>query len=370
MCFLCVIDYDDWYNEIPDSPNSNSHQIEENVEQLVKEIAIHRNNVLKDMIMEFKDEAILSKCLEIAFIDDRGKLEAGRGSGIKREALSIFWREFSNALSTGATEKVPAIRHDYQKSEWQSIARILVAGFTKIGYFPIALSRAFIASCLFPEESLPTEWLLESFHQYVSKDESESLKRCLTNECPDPSTDEDVLDVLSSYKCYRMVTKDNMQKILEELAHQELIQRPKYVANAWFPIAKQLKHYKEFRNVDSLVELYEAKKPTPKKVCKLFSANPTTECQRECLDHLKRFVKSLDDNLLRAFLQFVTGSNILAVDSIEVAFSTEDGAARRPVAHTCAPLLVIPSTYQSYNELSEEFSNIFRLSAAWSFSIV
>ena len=97
--------------------------------------------------------------------------QEGRGSGIKREALSIFWREFFNSLGIGASEEVPAIHHDYQKNEWQSIARILVSGFTKIGYFLIALSRAFIASCLFPEELLPTEWLLESFHQYVSKDE-------------------------------------------------------------------------------------------------------------------------------------------------------------------------------------------------------
>ena len=57
-----------------------------------------------------------------------------------------------------------------------------------------------------------------------------------------------------------MVTKDSMQKILEELAHQELIQCPKYVANAWSPIARELRHYKEFQNVDSLADLYEVKK--------------------------------------------------------------------------------------------------------------
>ena len=139
MFLLCITDYVDWYSEIPDSPNS--HQIEENV-QLFKEIAIHSNNVLKDMIVEFKDEAILSCCFEIVFIDDRGRVEEGRGSDIKIEALSTFCMEriLHSSRAIGASEKVPAIRHDYHKrNEWQSIALNLVSGFTKIGYFPIAL---------------------------------------------------------------------------------------------------------------------------------------------------------------------------------------------------------------------------------------
>ena len=178
---------------------ANDHQVEENTQtQLVKKIAINRNNVLKDMIIAFKDKIILSCCLEIVFIDERGNIEDRRGAGVKREALSIFWREFYNSLATGASEKVPAIRHDYQQSEWKSIARVLVAGFTKFGYFPVTLSSAFIASCLFPEELLAKEWLVESFHQYISKDESETLKRSVTDECPDPSTDEDVTEATSA----------------------------------------------------------------------------------------------------------------------------------------------------------------------------
>ena len=347
----------------------SGNQLHEN-NRLVKEIAINRHNVLADMIIAFKDESILLCCLEIVFIDEAGDIENGRGSGVKREALSIFWREFYNSLATGASEKVPAIRHDYQQSEWKSIARILVAGFINFGYFPVTLSSAFIASCLFSEDAIPKDWLVESFHQYISKDESDTLKRSISDECPDPSLDEDVADVLSSYKCRRVIKKSSMPKIIEELAHQEIIQRPKYVANAWSPILKQLKGFKQFETVESLVSFYEAKKPNQKKVCKLFISSPASDAERECFSHLKRFVKSLDDNVISVFLQYVTGSNIIAVDSIEVAFSDESGNARRPVAHTCAPLLIIPSTYQSYNELSEEFNNIFRREAAWSFYIV
>ncbi len=164
----CIVRYffvlADWYSDvIIHAHDELSHDHQKNT-QVVKEIAINCNNVLKDMIIAFKDEIILSCCLEIVFIDERGNIEDGRGSGVKREALSIFWREFYNSLATGASEKVPAICHDYQQNEWKSIACILVAGFTKFGYFPVTLSSTFISSCLFPEELHPKEWLVESFH--------------------------------------------------------------------------------------------------------------------------------------------------------------------------------------------------------------
>ena len=87
-------------------------------------------------------------------------------------------------------------------------------------------------------------------------------------------------------------------------------------------------------------------------------------------DPFEKFVKSLDDNILGVFLQFVTGSNIIIVDKIDIDFTSETGAARRPIAHTCGPLLKIPDGYQSYNELSEEFINILRETAAWTFNII
>ena len=35
-----------------------------------------------------------------------------------------------------------------------------------------------------------------------------------------------------------------------------------------------------------------------------------------------------------------------------------DGAFRGPIAHTGGPVLEVPITYQSYNELAEEFDNL------------
>ena len=98
--------------------------------------------------------------------------------------------------------------------------------------------------------------------------------------------------------------------------------------------------------------------------------NPQNESERNSFDHLKRYIKSLDEVALKAFLQFTTGSDIIAVTEITVSFNSLDGAHRSPIAHTCGPVLEVPTTYQSYNELAEEFANLISNKEAWGFTIV
>ena len=285
----------------------------------VRKIAVNRDNILKDMIREFLDDGIMNHKIEVVFIDQRGEVEKGRGAGLLREALSVFWREYFMSLSVGAEAKVPSIRHDYQKAQWESVARVLVVGFIQANYFPISMSLAFFASSLFGEESVSSQVLIESFHKYVSKDECETLQKCNASDSDeyDPANDDDVLDFLSSYKGYRVPTKEAMPNIILELAHQEIIQKPKYIANAWSPIIAHLKSYAQFKNVESLKEMYSSKKPTAKKIIKLLNGTPSSDAERQCFDHLKRFIKSLDDNLLCILLQFISGSNIISTEKID-----------------------------------------------------
>ena len=43
------------------------------------------------------------------------------------------------------------------------------------------------------------------------------------------------------------------------------------------------------------------KKPTPKKIIKLLDANPQNEPERMALDHLKRYIRSLDGQAVSVF---------------------------------------------------------------------
>lgn len=174
---------------------------------------------------------------------------------------------------------------------------------------------------------------------------------------------DDLLEFLGNYKCYKLPNKENVQEILSELAHQELIQRPRYIAQCWSQPLSALKHRKEFQTPQDITSLYEKKRPSTKKVIRSLLASPVTDAERQSLDFLKKSIRSLDDKSLQSFLKFTTGCCTMMDQGLTISFLTVDGLGRRPVAHTCGPLLEVPSTYQSYPELAEEFTSI--LSDNW-----
>ena len=79
------------------------------------------------------------------------------------------------------------------------------------------------------------------------------------------------------------------------------------------------------------------------------------------------------DRLSPSSFHFLTGSNVIPCESFLVTCTfimLEGGAGRRPIIKTCGPILELPSTYQSYSELAEEFSSFINEKGAWSFIIV
>ena len=185
----------------------------------------------------------------------------------------------------------------------------------------------------------------------------------------DPN-DGDLLDFLSNFKCFTKVTAGNISRVIHELAHQELLQKPRYIIDCFVPILSVLRAFPAFQTLHGLQEMYLEKKPTPKKIIKLLDANPQNEPQRMALDHLKRYIRSLDGQAVSQFFSFLTGSNVITCESILVTFSMLEGAGRRPIIRTCGPIIELPSTYQSYSELAEEFSSVINEKGAWSFNIV
>lgn len=62
----------------------------------------------------------------------------------------------------GHVEKVPSIRNDRQKHEWEAIGLVLMYGFKKASYVPVCLSPLFLASCLQGKETITEADLLLS----------------------------------------------------------------------------------------------------------------------------------------------------------------------------------------------------------------
>ena len=128
-------------------------------------------------------------------------------------------------MTVGAVEKVPSVMHDYQKGDWEAIAHIIVYGYSFAKYFPITLSPAYVAIVFLGEESLMPKFLMDSFKSHLSVHERGVLHKALGTDF-DPS-DGDLLELLSTFKCYKSPTKSNIFTVVHELAHQEFVQKPR-----------------------------------------------------------------------------------------------------------------------------------------------
>lgn len=136
-----------------------------------------------------------------------------------------------------------------------------------------------------------------------------------------------------------------------KLAHQELIQKPRYITNCWVLILKLFESgsYWTFKTTAGVAKPYEKKHPTAKMVNKLFHANIFSDAKRQRIRLLKRYVKSLE-----RFLHFLTGSDVLACKSIEVVFISFNSLQRRPIVHPSRPSLHLPSPYKCFTDLVDE----------------
>ena len=139
-----------------------------------------------------------------------------------------------------------------------------------------------------------------------------------------------------------------------------MVQIAQYVIDSWQkPVKDRLSGYGCFASKESFEKFYESCKPTVKKVLSMIKSKPANNSQRAALSYLQRYIRGLDDEKLTKFLRFCTSATMLCVESIEVTYTDLDGAARRPVAHTCGSVLELPTTYQSFPQFRQEMNSIF-----------
>lgn len=307
----------------------------------------------------------------VNLINNKGEIEMGSGDGIYRDALSAFWEALFDSCTIGETERIPCLRHDFQCQEWGAVGRIIVRGFKDLGFFPYRLSSCVVATALFGEGDVTQDMLLESLKGYVAEDEKQLIQAAINCELTEEQQDE-WIDLLDRFSVRRIPpnNKDDIQAVLVEVAHKELVQATKYISDSWKKPLEQLRNLKEFKSIDAIHQLYDKVRPTNKKVLELIKeAIPNTSADREALNYLRRYIRGLSNEKLSSFLRFCTGSVALCVDKLQIDFTTSEGLSRRPVAHTCGPLLELPSTYSSFPEFREEW-NALLSSGVWDIDIV
>lgn len=201
---------------------------------------------MHDLVQEFSKEDIMVCQIKVVMVDARGNDEMGLDAkGIYRDAISCFWQEFYNTCTLGERERVPALRHDFQLSEWTAIARIIVKGLGDLEYFLVILSKAFLAGVIFSESQVAEEILLLSFYRCIAKDEEETLHQALH----EGDISEEFIDLLDRFGCRKIPTKENAMNVILELAHKEIVQKPQYIADSWKDILQKGLHESKISSV-------------------------------------------------------------------------------------------------------------------------
>ena len=69
-------------------------------------------------------------------------------------------------------------------------------------------------------------------------------------------------------------------------------------------------------------------------------------------------------------MKYSTGSDVILVGKITVEFEACSTIARRPIVHTCASMMELPSSYASYCEFREKMQNIINACDNWGIDIM
>ena len=164
------------------------------------------------------------------------------------------------------------------------------------GYWPCSFLWIFCGK-VFPNYTLPSictytpDCLFKSFKLLISEEDRQLVDKTLGKDF-DP-TDDDLLEFLSSLRCYKSPTLDNIKTLMNELSFQEIVQKPRYIVDCLSPVLAALRVFPPFQTLNDLEQFYVAKKPSPEKVIKLLSADPQPGAEQNSFDYQEPMSRSL-----------------------------------------------------------------------------
>ena len=332
--------------------NADNHSDQAN--SPTTDLKVHRVNIVKEMIGFFKNEEIMQRNIQFSFMDEVGY----DATGVSREAYTIFWENFMASSADGETYRIPALNPDFALEEWQSIGRILAKGYKDHNVFPLSLAPAFFIAMMFGEEMVSPEELLHSYYLFVSESDRDILQSAVMGTLKDEGDKDILLDLLDQEGVRHIPQSDDeVHQTIIQMAHKALIQESSYALQIMRDaVQKELLSF--FPDIERVKKMYDCLTPTSKKVCQLLKAEPQNKDESQSLKFFQQFVRAQKEDNLAKLLHFLTGSRVLSVNSIGIEFCNRKGLERRPIAHTCGPVLELPSTYAAYRELRNEFESV------------
>ena len=343
---IFIVASDDEVNQpmhFDDNRHTSANEIDSSV------CAVRRGNMFEDLLRYILNEQTNINTLKVKVIAENGE-DSG---GVLRDCLTEFWETFYLRYTVGDKAKVPITVHTLGSKEWEAIGQILVLGFKTEGYFPVLLAQCWITKCIYGgdmDEGELVQAFLTPFLPAVDRD----ILQCALEKFEEVDFDE-LVEVLSQYEGRVQPADNNMWKVVNEIAHHQLVQKPSFVTECWALI---LQHMIPLLN-KPLSEIYDELIPTSKKVLKILKVPSDNLEEKKVGDAIKRYVKNCSESKLQEFLRYCTGSNLLIVPEITVNVTPQStDFERRPIARTCGCVLDLPTNYIDFMILREDFDNI------------
>ncbi|XP_052809262.1 uncharacterized protein LOC128237720 [Mya arenaria] len=304
-------------------------------------IQVRRSSLISDLLAHFENDD--ERHVHVEVIGE----QAVDNMGVFRDVLTDFWTDVIGRYFEGDVEAVPVVSPSVTENMWRAIGNVFVRGFLQAGYLPLQFSVASIARSLFGDVSL--EMLMQSWLATLGGYKRKLMTRMLAGGFTHDDKD-DLVDVFDRYHVKEMPNAGNVRRLAQRCASVMCVEQALYPLT----IMRLERLRSSFDSIESLTNTLRSLRPDGRKIAAMITAEIANPQQKRVVQFLRQFIKSAYDQLLRNFLRFCSGSDVVNFSNIYINFVHLRGLARRVVAHTCSVTLDLPTSYNSYNEFSNE----------------
>ena len=204
--------------------------------------------------------------------------------------------------------------------------------------------------------------LVETFAESLCCYEASIIKEALSSEIFSSDLKAKLVGILSRFGSRICPsTGPELRALLAHVAKYEFLMKPMAaISRINDGISANEKSFWASFSVNQLHELYFCLSATSSKVFNIIvEPSECNACQARVFGYLQQFIGNMLNEEVRRFLHFTTGSAVLIAEKITICYNSLTGLARHPIAHTCACILELPSTYTSYLDFQQEFTTVF-----------
>lgn len=325
---------------------------------------------MEETLKLYRDEATISTSkLEVEFKNE----PAEDLDGLTRELFSQVWNHLLPMYFEGTNFHVPRVDPDCSEELFALLGRITSHAFLLTGFFPIGIAPATVIS-VFDSDNLRETDLMYSFLSFLTEGEQQTAREALQKRhvCVDDS----LIDILSRFNVRTIPsTMAEFNSLFLRIARCEFVTKPS-VLMAAFKQGMSETHPELWSELDAntIRAVYARLDPTPGKVLEIIQTcpddMPLTAQRERVLEFFRRYIRSLTKDKVAVFLQFITGSNLLLVPKIEVAFTSLARIQRRPIVHTCTGRIDLSTEYESFAAFSKEINKVLTKDESFEYTAI